>query len=141
MTILPTTDTAATADAGADAGADTGTLPAGRSPGRAAERPSNVVQFCRARFTPEDLDAFAAVAGPKLGNGHWVGVLRESGRHHDRLLVLLPEVDHPVFRFERDAKGRYSLSFHDRSGWYGIGGGDSAAECLSIWRPRRPKGP
>jgi hypothetical protein len=68
-------------------------------------------------------------------------VLRESGRTHDRLLVLLPEVDRPVFRFERDAKGRYSLSFHDRSGWYGIGAGDNAAECLSIWRPRRPRSP
>lgn len=125
MTILPTTDTAATAEASADS--------------RLEERPPNVIQFSRARFTPDDLDAFAAVAEPKIRDGHWAGVLRESGRTHDRLLVLLPEVDRPVFRFERDAKGRYSLSFHDRSGWYGIGAGDSAAECLSIWRPRRPR--
>ncbi|MBP2301504.1 hypothetical protein [Azospirillum picis] len=101
-----------------------------------AAEPTNVVQFCRARFTPEDLDAFAAVADLKLRDGHWAGVMRESDRNHDRLLVLLPEVDRPVFRFERDSRGRYSLSFHDRSGWYGIGAGDSAGECLSIWRPR-----
>ncbi|KAA0597961.1 hypothetical protein J2848_001552 [Azospirillum lipoferum] len=131
MTILPTTDTVATADANTAAG--TGF--------RGEERAANVIQFCRARFTPDDLDAFAAVAEPKIRDGHWVGVLRESGRDHDRLLVLLPEVDRPVFRFERDAKGRYSLSFHDRSGWYGIGAGDSAADCLSIWRPRRPRTP
>jgi len=129
MTIRPTTDTVATADA--DAAAGTGS--------HGQERGANVIQFCRARFTPDDMDAFAAVAEPKIRDGHWVGVLRESGRDHDRLLVLLPEVDRPVFRFERDAKGRYSLSFHDRSGWYGIGAGDSAADCLSIWRPRRPR--
>ncbi|CAO3415454.1 hypothetical protein [Azospirillum endophyticum] len=129
MTILPTTDSLAAAAATAEAGAGS----------RHQESAPNVIQFCRARFTPDDLDAFAAVAEPKIRDGHWVGVLRESGRTHDRLLVLLPEVDRPVFRFERDAKGRYSLSFHDRSGWYGIGAGDSAAECLSIWRPRRPR--
>ncbi|WP_042696248.1 hypothetical protein [Azospirillum sp. B506] len=129
MTILPTTDTAAPADANTAAGSG---LPT-------EEHAANVIQFCRARFTPDDLDAFAAVAEPKIRDGHWGGVLRESGRDHDRLLVLLPEVDRPVFRFERDAKGRYSLSFQDRSGWYGIGAGDSAADCLSIWRPRRPR--
>lgn len=131
MTILPTSDPSADIVADTVAIADAG----------AGSRPSNVIQFCRARFTPEDLDAFSAVAEAKLQRGHWAGVLRESGRDHDRLLVLLPEVDRPVFRFERDAKGRYSLSFHDRSGWYGIGAGDSAAECLSIWRPRRPRMP
>ncbi|MBK1836361.1 hypothetical protein JHL17_02960 [Azospirillum sp. YIM B02556] len=129
MTILPTTDTVASTAANAEA--DAGFRPEDSAP--------NVIQFCRARFTPDDLDVFAAVAEPKIRDGHWVGVLRESGRTHDRLLVLLPEVDRPVFRFERDAKGRYSLSFHDRSGWYGIGAGDSAADCLSIWRPRRPR--
>ncbi|CAO3353516.1 hypothetical protein [Azospirillum melinis] len=129
MTILPTTETVATAEA------DT----AGGAGSHGEERGAKIIQFCRARFTPDDMDAFAAVAEPKIRDGHWVGVLRESGRDHDRLLVLLPEVDRPVFRFERDAKGRYSLSFHDRSGWYGIGAGDSAADCLSIWRPRRPR--
>ena len=89
MTILPTTDTSADSDAGAGS--------------RLEERAANVIQFSRARFTPDDLDAFAAVAEPKIRDGHWVGVLRESGRTHDRLLVLLPEVDRPVFRFERDA--------------------------------------
>nr|WP_042669534.1 hypothetical protein [Methylobacterium sp. B34] len=129
MTIPPTTGPLATASV---------TTGAKASP-QPEEAAPNIVPFCRARLTPDDLDAFAAVAEPKIREGHWAGVLRESGRTHDRLLFLLPEVDRPVFRFERDAGGRYSLSFHDRSGWYGIGTGDSAAECLSIWRPRRPR--
>ncbi|MBP2295217.1 hypothetical protein [Azospirillum rugosum] len=95
-----------------------------------------VVAFSCARFTPADLVEFEAVAEPKLRLGHWAGVIRETGREHDRLLVLLPGVDRPVFRFERDGRGRYSLSFNDRSGWYGIGSGATASECLSIWRPR-----
>lgn len=100
---------------------------------------ATVLAFSRARFTPEDLEIFESVAEAKLRNGHWAGVLRESGREHDRLLVLLPEADRPVFRFERDRDGRYSLSFHDRSGWYGIGAGSNAVECLAIWRPRPRK--
>jgi hypothetical protein len=99
-----------------------------------------VVAFSRARFTPADLAEFDQVAEPKLRLGHWAGITRESGRGHDRLLVLLPGVDRPVFRFERDARGHYSLSFNDRSGWYGIGAGATAAECLSIWRPRARSG-
>lgn len=95
-----------------------------------------VVAFSSARFTPSDLAEFELVAEPKLRLGHWAAVARETGRGFDRLLVMLPGVDRPVFRFERDARGHYSLSFNDRSGWYGIGSGASAAECLSIWRPR-----
>lgn len=97
----------------------------------------NVVAFSSARFTPADIAEFETVAAPKLRQGHWAGVVRETARDHDRLLVLLPGVDRPVFRFERDARGRYSLSFNDRSGWYGIGAGATAAECLAIWRPRQ----
>lgn len=106
------------------------------SPAPTAAATATILAFSSARFTPADLATFESIAEPKLRGGHWAGILRESGRGHDRLLVLLPEVDQPVFRFERDASGRYSLSFHDRSGWYGIGAGDSAAECLAIWRPR-----
>ena len=95
-----------------------------------------VVAFSCARFTPADLTEFEAVAGPKLRHGHWAGVIRDTRRDHDRLLVLLPGVERPVFRFERDGRGRYSLSFNDRSGWYGIGAGSTARECLAIWRPR-----
>jgi len=95
-----------------------------------------VVAFSVARFTPSDIDEFEVVAEPKLRLGHWAGIIRESGRDFDRLLVMLPGVERPVFRFERDGKGRYSLSFNDRAGWYGIGSGATAAECLSIWRPR-----
>lgn len=95
-----------------------------------------VVAFSVARFTPSDLDEFGVVAEPKLRLGHWAGIIRETGRDFDRLLVMLPGVERPVFRFERDGKGRYALSFNDRAGWYGIGNGATAAECLSIWRPR-----
>lgn len=103
-------------------------------------RPSpagTVVAFSSARFTPADVAAFESVAEAKLRQGHWAGVIRETGREHDRLLVLLPGVERPVFRFERDRIGHYSLAFNDRSGWYGIGAGGTAAECLSIWRPRQ----
>lgn len=105
----------------------------------AAAPADTVVAFSCARFTPADVAAFGTVAEAKLREGHWVGVVRETGRDHDRLLVLLPGVERPVFRFQRDRDGRYSLSFNDRSGWYGIGAGGTAAECLSIWRPRRAR--
>lgn len=95
-----------------------------------------VVAFSCSRFTPSDINAFELVAEPKLRLGHWAGIIRESGRDFDRLLVMLPGVERPVFRFERDGKGCYTLSFNDRAGWYGIGSGATAAECLSIWRPR-----
>lgn len=99
----------------------------------------SVVAFSAARFTPADLTVFDDVAAAKLRRGHWAGILRETGRDFDRLLVLLPGVDRPVFRFERDRTGNYHLSFNDRSGWYGIGSGATATECLSIWRPRHPR--
>ena len=95
-----------------------------------------VVAFSCARFTPTDINEFEVVAEPKLRLGHWAAIIRETGRDFDRLLVMLPWVELPVFRFERDCKGRYTLSFNDRAGWYGIGAGATAAECLSIWRPR-----
>lgn len=95
-----------------------------------------VVAFSCSRFTPSDINAFELVAEPKLRLGHWAGIIRESDRDFDRLLVMLPGVERPVFRFERDGKGRYTLCFNDRAGWYGIGSGATAAECLSIWRPR-----
>lgn len=97
-----------------------------------------VVSFTRARFTPADLAEFDRIAGAKLSQGHWAAVTRETARDGDRLLVRLPGVDRPVFRFERDVSGHYGLSFHDRSGWYPIGSGATAAECLTIWRPRAP---
>lgn len=95
-----------------------------------------VIAFTATRFTPADLDVFAEVAQPKLSRGHWSGVIRRSGPGFDRLEVLLPGVDRPVFRFERGRDGRYHLSFNDRAGWYAIGCGGTAAECLAIWRPR-----
>jgi hypothetical protein len=96
----------------------------------------NIVTFSPARFTPADIDEFSRVAEPKLRLGHWAAVVRETGRDFDRLHVMLPGVERPVFRFERDRQGCYSLSFNDRSGWYGIGAGASAADCLAIWRAR-----
>lgn len=99
-----------------------------------------IVAFTAARFTPTDLAEFHRVADPKLRLGHWATVTRESGRDFDRLEVRLPGVDRPVFRFERDRQGRYNLAFNDRAGWYGIGSGSTAGECLAIWRPRAGRG-
>ncbi len=96
----------------------------------------SVVAFSRARFTPDDLREFDLVAAPKLRQGHWAALARETTRGRDRIHVLLPGVDRPVFRFERDETGAYHLWFNDRAGWYPIGEGATAAECLAIWRPR-----
>lgn len=96
----------------------------------------SVVAFARCRFTPDDIGLFREVAEPKLERGQWASVERASGEDFDSLLVHIPRGNGPVFRFSRDFQGRYHLSFSDRSGWHAIGTGASAAECLSIWRPR-----
>ena len=44
------------------------------------------------------------------------------------------------YLIERDRQGRYNLAFNDRAGWYGIGSGSTAGECLAIWRPRAGRG-
>ncbi len=98
-----------------------------------------IVAFSRARFTPGDIAAFDSVAESKIELGHWAEVVRQSGRDFDHLLVTLPGADRPIFRFERNGRGGYALSFNDRSGWYAIGAGATAAECLAIWRPRSPR--
>lgn len=96
----------------------------------------NVIAFFVARFTPADLAEFNAIAEIKLSQGQWAEVIRESGRDFDRLVIHLPGLERPVFRFERGPQGRYQLSFNDRAGWYVIGSGSSAAECLAVWRTR-----
>lgn len=92
-----------------------------------------VVAFSRARFTPHDIAAFNAVADPRLERGLWDKVTRQTSADIDRLVVTFPHLDRPVFRFERDRRGTYTLWFHDLQGWHSIGTGDSAAECLSLW--------
>lgn len=96
-----------------------------------------VVPFSVARFTPDDVTAFNEIAQPKLSRGLWAGVFRQSGRDFDRLSVTFPGVEEPVFSFERDRQGTYHLWYHDRAGSHSIGFGDSAGECLSVWRPAR----
>ncbi|HYD32194.1 MAG TPA: hypothetical protein VEB64_15235 [Azospirillaceae bacterium] len=95
-----------------------------------------VIAFSVARFTPADLAEFNAIAEIKLNQGQWAQVTRESGRDFDRLIICLPGLDRPVFRFERDRHGRYRLHFNDRAGWYVIGSGTTAGECLAVWRTR-----
>lgn len=98
-----------------------------------------VVAFSVARFTPSDLAVFNTIAKPGLKRGLWQAVARESGRGYDRLIVLFPGIDRPVFAFERVQDGTYHLWFNDRQGWHGIASGATAAECLAIWRPPAPR--
>lgn len=98
-----------------------------------------VVAFTVARFTPADLAEWNSVALPKLDRGLWESVLRRSDRERDELLVQFPNLERPVFRFERDRRGVYRLLFNDRKGWYEIGRGETAAECLSVWKGRLPR--
>ncbi|WP_207480198.1 hypothetical protein [Arenibaculum pallidiluteum] len=95
-----------------------------------------VVAFSLARFTPADIREFHTIADPRLQRGLWAGVSRQSGSDFDRLLVSFPNIDRPVFSFERDKRGRYTLWFNDRQGWHSIGTGNTAQECLTIWRAR-----
>ncbi|MFM2043652.1 MAG: hypothetical protein RLY86_2228 [Pseudomonadota bacterium] len=97
-----------------------------------------VIAFCPARFTPADLDEWNAIALPKLERGLWGTVSRASRRDHDELVVRFPNLDRPVFRFERDQRGIYRLLFNDRKGWYEIGRGTTSAECLGVWRGKGP---
>jgi hypothetical protein len=94
-----------------------------------------VIPFPSCRFTPADLTAFYEVALPKCSRGSWAGVARQTGRHHDRLLISLPGVKEPVFVFERDVAGHYRLWFRDGGGARCIGKGSTAVACLSIWKP------
>ena len=94
-----------------------------------------VIPFPSCRFTPADLAAFYEVALPKCSRGSWAGVARQTGRHHDRLLISLPGVNEPVFVFERDIAGHYRLWFKDGDGGRCIGTGTTAAACLCIWQP------
>lgn len=92
-----------------------------------------VIAFSRARFTPHDITAFNAVAVPRLKSGLWDSVARQTDASGDRLVVKFPYIELPVFHFERDRTGTYTLWFRDLQGWHSVGTGDSADECLSIW--------
>ncbi|KJB94884.1 hypothetical protein GGE65_004995 [Skermanella aerolata] len=95
-----------------------------------------VVAFSLARFTPADLSEFYEIARPRMERGLWAGVARQTSAEGDQLLVTFPHLDRPVFRFERDRRGTYTLWFHDRQGWHSIGSGSTSTDCLSIWRTR-----
>jgi hypothetical protein len=98
-----------------------------------------VVPFAPFRFSPADLAEFYEIAVPKCTQGLWAGVMRQTGGDYDRLMVSLKGVARPVFSFERGQDGRYRLFYHDRLERRLIGLGDSAAECLVIWRTRRER--
>ncbi|QQP88908.1 hypothetical protein IGS68_23315 [Skermanella sp. TT6] len=91
-----------------------------------------VIPFPACRFTPADLVAFYRIALPKCSRGAWAAVARQTGRHHDRLLISLPGIEDPVFIFERDAGGRYRLWFRE-GGTRCIGSAATAEECLGVW--------
>ncbi|EWY37351.1 hypothetical protein N825_11760 [Skermanella stibiiresistens SB22] len=92
-----------------------------------------VIQFPSCRFTPADLVAFYRIALPKCARGAWASVARQTGRHHDRLLISLPGLKDAVFIFERDQGGRYRLWFKE-NGTRCIGSAATAEECLAVWR-------
>src|SRR5690349_18596109 len=100
-----------------------------------------VVAFSPVRFTPADLAEFEEIARPRIDRGLWAGVVRHTTADADRLVVVFPQVARPIFLFERDQHGTYSLRFRYRDqGWRPIHTGSSAAECLSIWHLCRPAG-
>jgi hypothetical protein len=98
-----------------------------------------VVAFSPARFTSDDLVLFDAVAYPRIARGLWAGVSRNTCHDGDQILVTFPHHPLPVFRFELDRSGTYTLYFRSASSseWSVIATGTSAAECLAIWTGRR----
>jgi hypothetical protein len=87
------------------------------------------------RFTPDDLLTFDQVAWPRISAGLWSHIARHNCHDGDQVLVYFRNMDLPVFRFELDRSGIYSLWFRSASSrdWYSIATGTSAAQCLSIW--------
>jgi hypothetical protein len=102
-----------------------------------------VIAFSLARFTPADLREFYEIANPRMARGLWASVARHTGPESDRMQIRLPNLDRPIFSFERDRQGRYTLLYNDSAGWQCIGSGHTAAESLTIWRtrPTRPASP
>ena len=98
-----------------------------------------VLNFSRARLTPQDIDAFNAVAKPRMESGLWSGVSRNTDASGDRITVMFHNLNRPAFLFERDKTGQYTLWFQDRNGWHSIKTGDNADECLSIWTTKPKK--
>ena len=93
----------------------------------------SVIPFSRARFTPADVAVFIEIALPRLADGRWALISRNSGAWGDRFAVTLPGQTIPTFTLERDRRGVYALYFHDREEAVLIGKADSAAECLWVW--------
>jgi hypothetical protein len=92
-----------------------------------------VVAFTPARFSPDDLWDFDQIAWPRLTSGLWSHVSRVTCHDSDQILVFFHRLPRPIFRFERDRSGTYTLWFHGASGPHIIATGASATECLSIW--------
>jgi hypothetical protein len=98
-----------------------------------------VVSFSTARFTPDDIARFNAIAAPRLKSGLWAGVKRRTTPAKDVLAVVMPVTGMELFTFERGHDGSYGLFMQEGDGPYRIGAGGSAMECLAIWliRERR----
>jgi hypothetical protein len=87
------------------------------------------------RFTSADISAFDAIAWPRLSTGLWSHVERNTCGDGDQILVYLPCLPLPTFRFERDRQGTYTLWFRSASSpdWAVICASSSAWDCLSLW--------
>jgi hypothetical protein len=94
------------------------------------------------RFTQSDLALFDQVAYPRISRGIWSHIDRHTCSDGDQVLVYFPHVQLPVFRFERDCSGTYTLWYRPATSadWGLITTGTSAAECLSIWNGDSRKG-
>ncbi len=99
----------------------------------------SVIAFTPARFTPDDIAHFNAVALPRLESGLWGGIRRHTAPHHDELAVMMPGTGDVLFTFERDHTGTYALYLHGTEGAQQISMGQSLTECLAVWLVRERK--
>jgi hypothetical protein len=101
-----------------------------------------VVAFNPARFSSDDLATFDQVAWPRISAGLWSHTVRNTCGDGDQVLVYFPGRELPVFRFERDSHGTYTLWFRSAEGaeWSLICASVSATDCLSLWIGDSQKG-
>lgn len=96
---------------------------------------TNVINFPRHRFTPDDVAAFNEIALPKLQRGLWGRLERYTSENKDQILVFFAGVRDAVFMFERDDQGYYKLLYVDQAGHHITGHGWTSQDCLSCWSP------
>src|SRR4051794_13470935 len=77
-----------------------------------------VVAFSPARFTPDDLVAFDAIAWRHISAGLWSHITRQTAGDSDQVLVFFYHLDCPVFRFDRDRHDRVLVRLPDQEDHY-----------------------